>query len=68
VTKPVNVHAIPGLSMREIIGAGAQRVSVGGALAWTAIGAMAAAAEEIRRLGVFMSLGSGSRVKEWLDG
>jgi 2-methylisocitrate lyase-like PEP mutase family enzyme len=68
VSKPVNVLALPGLSMREIIGAGAQRVSVGGALAWTAIGAMAAAAEEIRRLGVFMSLGSGSRVKEWLDG
>jgi 2-methylisocitrate lyase-like PEP mutase family enzyme len=66
LSKPVNVLALPGMSMHEIVGAGAQRVSVGGGLAWTAIGAMAAAVEEIRSLGVFLSLSSGAQVKEWL--
>ncbi|HWF24008.1 MAG TPA: isocitrate lyase/phosphoenolpyruvate mutase family protein, partial [Solirubrobacteraceae bacterium] len=68
VSKPVNVLANPGLSMHEIVAAGAQRVSLGGALAWTAIGAMAAAVEEMSRLGVFSSLASGAQVKRWLDG
>ena len=40
-SKPVNVLALPGLSMREIVEAGGARVSVGGALAWVAVGAMA---------------------------
>jgi 2-methylisocitrate lyase-like PEP mutase family enzyme len=68
VSKPLNVLAHPGLSMHEIVHAGAQRVSVGGALAWTAVGAMAAAVEEMSRLGVFASLGSGAQVREWLEG
>ncbi|HWF34884.1 MAG TPA: isocitrate lyase/phosphoenolpyruvate mutase family protein [Solirubrobacteraceae bacterium] len=68
VSKPVNVLANPSLSMHEIVAAGAQRVSLGGALAWTAIGAMAAAVEEMSRLGVFSSLASGAQVKRWLDG
>ena len=37
MTKPVNVLAQPGLTFAEIIGAGAQRVSVGGALTWVAV-------------------------------
>jgi 2-methylisocitrate lyase-like PEP mutase family enzyme len=65
VSKPVNVLALPSLSMPEIVGAGAQRVSLGGALTWTAVGGMAAAAEEIRRLGVFSSLASGAQVRAW---
>jgi 2-methylisocitrate lyase-like PEP mutase family enzyme len=68
VSKPVNVLAHAGLSMSEIVSAGAQRISVGGALAWTAVGAMAAAVEEMSRLGVFASLGSGAQVREWLEG
>ncbi len=40
VSKPVNVLAVPGLSLPDIFGAGAQRVSVGGALTWVAVGAM----------------------------
>jgi 2-methylisocitrate lyase-like PEP mutase family enzyme len=68
VSKPVNVLAHPGLSMHEIVEAGAQRISVGGALAWTAIGAMAAAVEEMSRLGVFASLGSGAQIRKWLTG
>jgi 2-methylisocitrate lyase-like PEP mutase family enzyme len=66
VSKPVNVLALPSLSMPEIVGAGAQRVSLGGALTWTAVGGMAAVAEEIRRLGVFSSLASGAQVRAWL--
>ncbi|MDQ6777274.1 MAG: isocitrate lyase/phosphoenolpyruvate mutase family protein [Actinomycetota bacterium] len=66
VSKPVNVLANPALSMHEIVEAGAHRVSVGGALAWTAIGAMAAAVDEMSRLGVFASLGSGAQVREWV--
>jgi 2-methylisocitrate lyase-like PEP mutase family enzyme len=68
VSKPVNVLAVSSLSMPDIVEAGAQRISVGGALTWTAVGAMAAAAEEMRRLGVFTSLASGAQVREWLSG
>ena len=55
-SKPVNVLAHKGLSMREIADAGGTRVSVGGALAWVAVAAMASAAEEIRDTGDFSSL------------
>jgi 2-methylisocitrate lyase-like PEP mutase family enzyme len=66
VSKPVNVLARPGLSLAEIVDAGAQRVSVGGSLTWTAVEALAAAATEIRDRGDFSSLGDGSRVRAWL--
>jgi 2-methylisocitrate lyase-like PEP mutase family enzyme len=65
VSKPVNVLAVPGLSMAEMVDAGAQRVSVGGALTWTAVNAMAAAATEIRDRGDFSSLGTGAALREW---
>lgn len=42
----------------EIFDAGAQRISVGGALAWTAIGAAARAAEAIHDSGDFSALAS----------
>ena len=62
VSKPVNVLALPGLSLAEIAEAGARRVSVGGGLAWVAFGAAAAAATAIRDgdlspLGVRLPLG-----------
>jgi 2-methylisocitrate lyase-like PEP mutase family enzyme len=66
VARPVNVLALPGLTMAEIVDAGAQRVSVGGGLTWTAVGALAAAAREIRDRGDFSSLGSSAPVREWL--
>jgi 2-methylisocitrate lyase-like PEP mutase family enzyme len=47
-SKPVNVLAHPGLTMAEVVEAGAQRVSVGGALTWVAIGALVEAAEKVR--------------------
>jgi 2-methylisocitrate lyase-like PEP mutase family enzyme len=65
VSKPVNVLALPGVSMAEMVDAGAQRVSVGGSLTWTAVNAMTAAATEIRDRGDFSSLGSPPR-REWL--
>lgn len=65
LSKPVNVLARPGLSLAEIIGAGAQRVSVGGGLTWSAVNAMVAAASEIRDRGDFSSLGSSPPLQEW---
>jgi hypothetical protein len=61
----VNVLALPGLSMAEIVDAGALRVSVGGGLTWTAVNAMAAAASEIRDRGDFSLLGTSPALREW---
>jgi 2-methylisocitrate lyase-like PEP mutase family enzyme len=68
VSKPVNVLALPGMSLAEITGAGAQRVSVGGGLAWVAVRAMAAVAEQIRDAGDFSGLQGSGPVKDWLAG
>ena len=65
-SKPVNVLANPSLSLRELVDAGARRVSVGGALAWAAVAALTAAAENMRDNGDFSLLGSSGRVAEWL--
>jgi 2-methylisocitrate lyase-like PEP mutase family enzyme len=65
VSKPVNVLALPGMSMEEIVGAGAQRISVGGGLTWVAVNAMAAAAAEIRDRGDLSSLGPSPPLREW---
>src|SRR5919108_1819999 len=65
VSKPVNVLAHRGLSVREIADAGGRRISVGGALTWTAVEALAAAAERIRDEGDFSLLGSSTRIADW---
>jgi 2-methylisocitrate lyase-like PEP mutase family enzyme len=65
VSKPVNVLARAELSLAEIIAAGAQRVSVGGALTWVALRAMADAAEAIRDAGDFSALGARLPLSEW---
>jgi 2-methylisocitrate lyase-like PEP mutase family enzyme len=65
-SKPLNVLAHPGLSMSEIVDAGGRRVSVGGALTWVAVGAMATAAEQIRDSGHFSALKARVRIDEWL--
>ena len=64
-SRPVNVLALGGLSFAEIAGAGAQRVSVGGALAWVAVNAFAEVALAIRDDGDFSSFGSGPPLREW---
>ena len=65
-SRPLNVLARAGLSMREIVDAGGRRVSVGGALTWVAVGAMAAAAEKMRDDGDFSGLAASVRLEEWL--
>jgi 2-methylisocitrate lyase-like PEP mutase family enzyme len=68
VNRPVNVLALGNLTTAEIADAGARRISVGGGLTWVAVGAMAAAAEEMRDQGDFSSLHTRARIREWLGG
>jgi len=68
ISKPVNVLALPGLSLSEIVAAGAQRVSVGGGLTWVAVNAMADAARAIRDSGDFSSLAATPPPSGWLAG
>jgi 2-methylisocitrate lyase-like PEP mutase family enzyme len=58
--KPVNVLMFgPGLTLAELADLGVRRVSIGGALARVAWGAMLKVAEEIKN-GSFDGLGSGA--------
>jgi 2-methylisocitrate lyase-like PEP mutase family enzyme len=68
VSKPVNVLARPGLTVAEIAEAGGTRISVGGALTWVAIGAMASAAEQIRDSGDLSVLAASVKIQDWLGG
>jgi 2-methylisocitrate lyase-like PEP mutase family enzyme len=65
VSKPVNVLARPSLTFAEMTGAGAQRISVGGAFTWSAVGAFVEAARRIRERGDFSGLGAGSVLDAW---
>lgn len=65
VSRPVNVLALPGLSVPGIVQAGAQRVSVGGALAWVAVRAMADAATAIASTGDLSVLAARLPLDEW---
>ncbi|MCA1842827.1 MAG: isocitrate lyase/phosphoenolpyruvate mutase family protein [Actinobacteria bacterium] len=67
LSKPVNVLAHRGLTMGEVVSAGAQRISVGGALTWVAVAAMAEAAESLRD-GDFSVLSARVNLKDWLGG
>ncbi|HEY1854954.1 MAG TPA: isocitrate lyase/phosphoenolpyruvate mutase family protein [Solirubrobacterales bacterium] len=64
---PLNVLAVPSLSVEEIGAAGARRISVGGSLAWATIEAMGEIAARIRDDGDLGGLRPGSRVARWLD-
>jgi 2-methylisocitrate lyase-like PEP mutase family enzyme len=66
VSKPVNVLALPSLTVPAIVEAGAQRISVGGGLTWVAVKAMADAAAEIRDTGDLSSLSARLPLGEWL--
>lgn len=66
VGRPVNVLALPNLTMAQIIDAGAQRVSLGSGLAWVGVEAMATAAEALRDQGDLSSLVGSQRIREWL--
>jgi 2-methylisocitrate lyase-like PEP mutase family enzyme len=68
VSKPVNVLAHRGLSLTEIVEAGGRRISLGGALAWVAVGALVDVAEQIRDHGDFSGLVAPAQLREWLVG
>ena len=65
VSKPVNVLALPHLRLEEIFAAGAQRVSVGGGLAWVGVAAFASAAERVRD-GDLSVLDARPALRDWL--
>jgi 2-methylisocitrate lyase-like PEP mutase family enzyme len=66
VSRPVNVLALPMLTVPEIVEAGGQRISVGGGLTWVAVKAMADAAAEIRDSGDLSSLSARLPLSDWL--
>ncbi len=68
VDRPVNVLAMPGVPpVGELAGAGVSRVSVGGAFAFAALGALAEAATELRDQGTYGYLDrSAAFRKQWL--
>ena len=68
VSKPVNALAPGplGWNLKDIAGAGAQRVSVGGGLTWSAVNGAIEAAERIIDDGDFSAVGTPGRVKDWL--
>ena len=66
VSKPVNVLAVRELTLAELAEAGAQRVSVGGALTWVAVGAFVRAAQRICDRGDFSALGESLPLRDWL--
>jgi 2-methylisocitrate lyase-like PEP mutase family enzyme len=66
VSRPVNVLALPvGLTRDEIFAAGAQRISVGGALTWVAAAALVEAAETLRDSGDLSALSARLPLKDW---
>ncbi|HEX4655890.1 MAG TPA: isocitrate lyase/phosphoenolpyruvate mutase family protein [Streptosporangiaceae bacterium] len=59
VDRPVNVLAMPGApTVAELADLGVARISVGGAFAYAALGALIAAARELRTAGTYGYLGS----------
>ena len=66
VAKPVNVLARPKLSAAEVFEAGAQRISLGGSLAFLAVSALGEAAEAIRDDGDFTPITLGPKLRDWL--
>ena len=65
VGRPVNVLALGDLTVAEIVGAGAQRVSVGGGLAWVGVAAMAAAAGSILQTGDLSAMATEIPLERW---
>jgi 2-methylisocitrate lyase-like PEP mutase family enzyme len=68
VSRPVNVLALPSLSVAEIVEAGGQRISVGGSLAFVAVAAFADAATKIRDDGDLSVLATRLPLRDWLAG
>jgi 2-methylisocitrate lyase-like PEP mutase family enzyme len=67
VSKPVNVLAIPTLTVGQIAAAGAQRISVGGMLTWVGVSAFAAAAVAMRDSGDLSALAARVPLGKWFE-
>ncbi len=68
VDRPVNVLAMPGVPpVGELAEAGVSRVSVGGALAFAALGALADAAAELRDKGTYGYLASSAAGRQAIE-
>jgi 2-methylisocitrate lyase-like PEP mutase family enzyme len=65
LAKPVSVLAVPGLTVAEVFEAGAQRISVGGALTWVAAKALADAAASLRDDGDLGVLSARVPLADW---
>lgn len=71
LSKPVNVLANPALTVKDIAEAGGRRISVGGAFAFAALGALADAATEIMEegtFGFFAMAAKGAKMRKHLKG
>jgi 2-methylisocitrate lyase-like PEP mutase family enzyme len=68
VSKPVNVLALGDLTVAQIAEAGGTRISVGGALTWVGVAAVAEAAARIRDEGDFSALRVRVPLREWFGG
>jgi 2-methylisocitrate lyase-like PEP mutase family enzyme len=69
VDRPVNILAMPGTPpVGELAGVGVSRVSVGGALAFAALGALVDAASELRDKGTYGYLASSAAGRRALKG
>lgn len=66
VGKPLNVLALPGMSPADAVAAGAQRISVGGGLAWAAVNGLIAAARELREGVVPSAMAPPRELEDWL--
>jgi 2-methylisocitrate lyase-like PEP mutase family enzyme len=66
ISKPLNVLALRRFTMKDLADAGAQRVSVGGALTFVGMAAVASAAETIRDTGDFSVLEARVPLHDWL--
>jgi 2-methylisocitrate lyase-like PEP mutase family enzyme len=64
VSKPLNVLVWAGMSMTDVVDAGAQRISVGGGLTWAAVNAMVAAATSMSA-GDLGGLGDSPPLEDW---
>jgi 2-methylisocitrate lyase-like PEP mutase family enzyme len=68
VGRPLNVLALPGMSLSDVIAAGAQRISVGGGLAWAAVNGLVAAARDLQTGAIPDTIAPPHELKGWLGG
>jgi 2-methylisocitrate lyase-like PEP mutase family enzyme len=65
ISRPVNVLALEGMSLPDIVEGGARRISVGGGLTWIAVNALADAARRILDDGDLSVLQARPPLGEW---